>query len=158
MCLENKKSCKNAIKESATEIKNNIFFFSGSQELLTEEELKLLKEQNIYDYVILYTMKQISSITDTCITVINPNIHEYHKYIEAKRDEKLSKSNILINKYTDEIEVKTSKEDFKLYFCSEIINFTNGYELNLPEEHEKRISRLIEKITGEKDIHKTKKD
>ncbi len=98
MCLENKESCKNAIIESATEIKNNIYFFSGSQELLTEEELKFLKWQNIYDYVILDTMKQISSIADTCITIISPNIHkyyEYHKYIEAKKDEELSKLNIL---------------------------------------------------------------
>ncbi|MBP1926735.1 cellulose biosynthesis protein BcsQ [Sedimentibacter acidaminivorans] len=155
LCLENKESCKNAIKESATEIKNNIFFFSGSQELLTEKELKFLKEQDNFDYIILDTMEQIPSIADTCITVINPNIHEYHKYIEAKKDEELSKSNILINKYTDEIEFKTSIEDFKLYFCSEIINFTNSYELNLQEDNDNEISKLIEKITGEN--HKPRK-
>lgn len=77
MCLENKESCKNAIKESATEIKNSMFIFSGSQELLTEKELKFLKEQDNFDYIILDTMEQMLDIVDSCITVINPNIHEY---------------------------------------------------------------------------------
>jgi len=36
--------------------------------------------------------------------VTRDEYYEYHKYIEAKKDEELSKLNILINKYTDEIE------------------------------------------------------
>lgn len=154
MCLKNKESCKNAIKESATEIKKDLFLFSGSQDLLTEKEIKFLKEQDNFDYIILDTKEQMLDIADTCITVINPNIHEY---IEVKKNIELSKSNILINKYIDGIEFKTSTEDFKLYFCPEIINFTNGYELVTTEDNKKQILKLLDNILSEEQKHVMKK-
>lgn len=69
-----------------------------------------------------------------------------------KNSKGLSKSNILINKYIDEIEFKTSTEDFKLYFCPEVINFTNGYDLNLLEVNDTEIKKLLEKIIGEQTV------
>ena len=145
LCLENKETCKKAIKESATEIKDNIFFFSGSHELLSEKELICLKEQNIFDYIIVDTALLYNEFYDFSIMIINPNVHEYIEFHKLK----LANSILLVNKFINEIEFKISKDHFKLYFCSEIINFTNGYELVLPEENKKEIETLLMKITGE---------
>jgi len=145
LCLENKETCKKAIKESATEIKDNIYFFSGSHELLTEKELKCLKEQNIYDYIIVDTDEIYNEFYDFSIMIINPNVHEYIEFHKLK----LENSILIVNKFINDIEFKISKEYFKLYFCSEIINFTNGYELVLPEENKWEIEMLLLKITGE---------
>jgi len=146
MCLDNNESCKRAIKESAEELKKNLFFFSGSQELLTEKEIKFLKEINMFDYIIVDAFEQYNyEICDLVITVTNPNIQEY---FEAQKYNKTNNITV-INRYTNEIEFKISKDDFKLYFCAEIINFTNGYELKLPEENKKEVESLIEKIAEE---------
>lgn len=150
MCLDDKENCRHAIKESAVEIKKNLFFFSGSQDLLSEKELIFLKNINIFDYVIVDTSEQyFNEFIDLIITVINPNTQEY---IESQKYKELNKIT-LINKYSKKIEFKTIKEDFKLYFCEEIINFTNGYELNLQNENKKEVERLIEKITEEPNIN-----
>lgn len=152
-CLANKESCRRAIKESAAELKNNLYFFSGGNELLTKEEIQILKEQDIFEYIIFDAEKDISKEQSDCsITVINPNKYEY----EAAADTTTEKDLIVINRYA-ETELKVRKSDFKLCFCPEIINFGNGFELRLPEANEKEVIKVIERITGEKSGHNIKK-
>lgn len=163
-CLTNKESCRKAIKESATKLKKNLYFFSGNIELLTEEEIKILKDQDIFDYIISDTEVEIdNSFSDYIITVVNQNIYEYETATEKMNlvtsirfiDETFE-SIIIINRYSGDSEFKVNSNDFKLFFCPEIINFTNGYELNLPEDNEKEMKKVLEKITGEKLDIKTK--
>ena len=142
-CLADKESCGSAIKESASELKKNLYFFSGGNELLTVEEIQVLKEQDVFEYIIIDGEK--SELSDCSITVINPNKYEYESAVNAINEKDL----IVINRYA-ETELKVKKDDFKLYFCTEIINFVNGYELKLPEVNEKEVTRIIEMIAGEK--------
>jgi len=158
-CLVDKESCCQAIKESATELKRNLYFFSGGHELLAEEEIQILKEHGIFEYIILDSIAEISDeLSDFNISVVNTNVFEYktatEKLITA---EKISKCLIIINRYTENTEFKVNKQDFKLYFCPEITDFANGFELILPEESKKEIERIIEKITGDKSEVKNKK-
>lgn len=157
-CLDENQSCDRAIKDSATVPKNNLFFFSGRSSLLTEEEIKILKEKDIFDYIILDSKYEIdTSLPDFIITVVNQNVYEYETTTEKMNlvtsirfmDEKFE-SMIIINKYIENAEFKVKLKDFKLYFCPEIINFSNGYELALPLSNEIEIKKIIEKITGEK--------
>lgn len=151
-CLTNKESCSRAIKESAAELKKNLYFFSGGN-VLTEEEIQILKEQDIFEYIIFDAEKDINKEqSDYSITVVNPNTYEY----EAAVDTTTEKDLIVINRYA-EVELKVRKNDFKLYFCSELINFNNGYELRLPEANKKEVIKVIKRITGEKSDHNIKK-
>jgi CO dehydrogenase nickel-insertion accessory protein CooC1 len=163
-CIADKESCSRAIKESATKIKKNMFFFSGGYEPLTEEQIQILKELDIFDYIILDSEYEIdNSPPDFIITVVNQNVYEYETATKkmnlvtsVRFIDETFKSIIIINRYSGDTEFKVNSNYFKLYFCPEIINFANGYELNLPEENKKEIKRLIEKITGEKSEGKTK--
>lgn len=154
-CLSDKESCCRAIKESATEVKKNLYFFSGSHDLLTEEQMQLLKEQDIFDYIIMDSMVEVSDdISDINVIVVNQNTLEFN----AAAYHRITGSNkiIVINRYAENSEFKMKKE-FKLFFCPEIIDFANGFKLVLPEENEKEIERIIEKITGDKSVVKAKK-
>ncbi len=163
-CIDDVESCHRAIKDSAVVPKNNLFFFSGGSSLLTEEEIKILKEKNTFDYIILDSKYEIDGqLLDYNITVINPNMFEYE--IVTKEKESVMGIRfigetfeyiIVINRYSENTEFKVNAKDFKLFFCPEIINFTNGYELNLPEVNEKEVERIIEVITGEKTEKKVK--
>lgn len=149
-CLSDKESCRRAIKESATELKRNMYFFSGSHEMLTEEQIQILREQDIFEYLILDSRTEIDKdLYDFNISVVNPNRFEYETAAE------IDKNIVLINRYENS-EFKVSKRDFKLYFCPEIINFANGYEIHLPEINETEIKKIIERITGEKSDNKVK--
>ncbi len=153
-CLADKESCSRAIKESAAELKKNMYFFSGGHEPLAEEQIQILKELDIFNYIILDSGVEISSkLLDFNIIVVNQNTVEYNHaaYLRITGSGKL----IVINRYAENSEFKRNK-DFKLFFCAEIIDFANGFELVLPEENEKEIKRIIEKITGEKSEVKTK--
>lgn len=153
-CLSDKESCRRAIKESATELKKNMYFFSGGSEQLTEEQMQILKELDIYDYIILDSGVEISvELSDKNIIVVNQNTVEYN----AVAFKRVTGTNnlIVINRYTENSEFKR-KQDFKLYFCSEIIDFVNGFELVLPESNETEIKIIIETITGEKSDNKVK--
>lgn len=153
-CLADKESCSRAIKESATELKKNMYFFSGSNEPLTEEQIQVLKELDIFNYIILDSGVEISGeLSDKNIIVVNQNTVEYN----AAAFKRVTGSNnlIVINRYTENSEFKR-KQDLKLYFCSEIIDFANGFELALPESNETEIKKIIEKITGEKSDNKVK--
>ncbi len=144
-CLDDKDSCRRAIKESAAELKKNMYFFSGGNQPLTEEEITIMKEQEIFEYIILDSGDKISNeLSDFDITVVNPNKLEYE--MAAAYGENI----IIVNRYAENIEFKVNKQDFKLFFCPELINIANGYELILPEENEREIQKLIEKITGER--------
>lgn len=157
-CLDDNESCHRAIKDSAAIPKNNLFFFSGSSSLLTEEEIKILKEKDIFDYIILDSKYEIDGLLlDYNITVINPNMSEYETVTKEKESVmgirfigETFKYMIVINRYSENTEFKINAKDFKLFFCPEIINFTNGYKLKLPEVNEKEVERIIEVITGEK--------
>ncbi len=142
-CLNDKASCCRAIKESAAKLNKNLYFFSGSNELLTKDEIQIFKEQEIFEYIILDSGINVEQ-SDFEITVINPNRREY------EMTESSDKNIIVINRYAENTEFKVDAKDFKLYFCPEIINFPNGFFLTLPEENEKEIKKLIEKITGER--------
>lgn len=147
-CLADKDSCHRAIKESATELKKNMYFFSGGHEPLTEEQLQILKEQGIFDYIIIDSGVDVNNeLFNKNIIVVNQNTIEYN----AAAFKMVTDSNnlIVINRYTENSEFKR-KQDFKLYFCPEVIDFANGFELALPEENEKEIKKIIEKITGQK--------
>ena len=150
--LPDKATYCRAIKESASEIKKNLYFFSGSHELLAEEQIQLLKEQNIFEYIVLDSEVMINSeLSDYDISVINPNKFEYEMAATSE------KNIIVVNRYDENTELKVRKDDFKLYFCPELINFSNGYELNLPEVNEFEVSKFIEKITNKKGNTKIKK-
>lgn len=157
-CLADMKSCCRAIKESAAVLKKNLYFFSGGNSLLTEKEIQILKEQDIFDYIIFDSGVEISDeLPDFIITVVNPNVFEYEiatKDISMRTGIRFIgetfESMIIINRYTENTEFKVNAKDFKLYFCPEIINFVNGYKLNLSEVNEKEIKKLIDRITGEK--------
>lgn len=146
-CLIDKESCRKAIKECAAQLKKNLYFFSGGNELLTQEEIQVLKERDIFEYIIIDTEIYIGGkeLADCSITVINPNKYEY----EAAVNTAIEKDLIVINRYA-ETELKVRNSDFKLYFCPELINFANAYELKLPKNNEFEVNKLIEKITGEK--------
>ncbi len=157
-CLSDKESCHLAIKESATKLNKNLYFFSGGHEPLTEEEIQVLKEQDIFEYIIMDFGVEISDeLPDFIITVVNPNVFEYEtaaKDISMRTGIRFIgetfESMIVINRYSGNTEFKANSKDFKLFFCPEIINFTNGYELHLPESNETEINKIIEKITGQK--------
>jgi adenylate kinase family enzyme len=150
--LPDKATYCRAIKESASKIKKNLYFFSGSRELLAEEQIQLLKEQNIFEYIVLNSESMINSeLSDYDISVINQNKFEYEMAATSE------KNMIVINRYTENAEFKANQKDFKLYFCAEINNFTNGFELTLSEENEKEVNRIIERITGDKSQVKAKK-
>jgi deoxyadenosine/deoxycytidine kinase len=154
-CLADKESCRRAIKESATELKKNLYFFSGSNELLTEDEIQILKEQDIFDYIIMDSMVEVSDdISDINVIVVNQNTLEFN----AAAYHRITGSNkiIVINRYAENSEFKM-KQDFKLFFCPEIIDFANGFELVLPESNVKEIEKMIERITGDKAVVKAKK-
>lgn len=147
-CLSDRKSCCRAIKESAAVLKKNLYFFSGGNSLLTEKEIQILKELDIFNYIILDSGVEISSkLLDFNIIVVNQNTVEYNHaaYLRITASGKL----IVINRYAENSEFKRNK-DFKLFFCAEIIDFVNGYKLNLSEVNEKEIKKLIDRITGEK--------
>lgn len=147
-CLADEESCRRAIKESATKIKKNLYYFSGSQELLNEKEIQILKELHIFEYIILDSENcPDNEMFDFNIMVVNPSKFEYEMLIKPKE---ISKNLILINRYIENVEFIVNKQDFKFYFCPEIINYVNGYELNLPEVNETEIKKIIERITGEK--------
>lgn len=155
-CLEDKDSCHRAIKDSATELKKNMYFFSGGHEPLTEDQLQFLKEHDIFDYIIIDSGVDVNNeLFNKNIIVVNQNTFEY----SAAAFKIVTGSNniIIINRYTENSEFKR-KQDFKLYFCPEIIDFANGFELALPEENEKEIKKIIEEITNQKsdDIDNTK--
>jgi fructose-1-phosphate kinase PfkB-like protein len=140
-CLADKESCSRAIKESAAELKKNMYFFSGGNELLTEEEIQILKEHDIFEYIVLDTEIAISNeLLNYNIAVINPNKYEYENAIKSNTEKNI----IIVNRYV-ETELKVRKNDFKLYFCPEIINFTSGYELRLPEIDEKEVGKIIDR-------------
>lgn len=156
-CLSDKESCRIAIKESATKLKKNLYFFSGSNAILTEKEIQILKNQDIFEYIILDSGAEIDGhLSNFIITVVNPNITECkianEKLIAAKE---ICKCMIIINRYEDS-EFKANGHHFKLFFCPELISFANGYELHLPENNEIEIKKVLEKITGEKLELKTK--
>jgi len=152
-CLADKESCSRAIKESAAELKKNMYFFSGGNELLTEEEIQILKEQDIFEYIIFDSEFEIySELFDINIYVVNQNKYEYESAINATTEKDL----IVINRYA-EAELKVRKNDFKLYFCPEIINFTSGYELRLSEIDEKEVGKIIKRIAGDKPDNKVKR-
>lgn len=152
-CLVDKESCQRAIKESATKLKKNLYYFSGGHELLTEEQIRILKDQDIFEYIIMDAGVEISNkLSNNNIIVVNQNVVEYNAAFKRVND---TNNLIVINRYTENSEFKR-KQDLKLYFCSEIIDFANGFELALPEENEKEIKKLIEKITGEKKDNKVK--
>lgn len=147
-CLEDKDSCHRAIKESATELKKNMYFFSGGHEPLTEEQLQILKGLGIFDYIIIDSGVDVNNeLFNKNIIVVNQNTIEYN----AAAFKIITDTNnlIIINRYTENSEFK-GKQDFKLYFCPEIIDFSNGFELALPEENEKEIKRIIKEITDQK--------
>jgi len=146
-CLSDKESCHLAIKESATKLNKNLYFFSGGHEPLTEEEIQVLKEQDIFEYIILDSVIEIKNeVIDHNITVLNPNNFEYRVASD-------SKNIIIVNRYADNTEFKIRKQDFKLFFCPEIINFTNGYELHLPESSETEIKKILGKIADKSDVN-----
>ncbi len=153
-CLADKESCRRAIKESASELKKNLYFFSGGHELLSGEQIQILRGLDIFEYVILdFGVELSGEIADLNIIVVNQNTVEYNAAMYKKV--KGSNNVIVINRYSENSEFKV-KIDFKLYYCPEIINFANGFELALPEENDKEIKKLIEKITGEKTNNKVK--
>lgn len=153
-CLADKESCSRAIKESATELKKNLYFFSGSHEVLEEERIQMLKELDIFDYIIIDSGVNKTEYIDSNVIVVNQNSFEYNltisKYIKS------SNSLIVVNRYAEDAEFKV-KNDFKLYFCPEIVDFANGYELRLPEKNIAEVKKIIEAITGEKQLIGKKK-
>ncbi len=151
ICLADKESCRRAIKESAVELKKNLYFFLGSRELLTKKEINILKERDIFEYIIIDSESDIRyELFDYSVTVVNPNNSEYMIVSQSEyKSEGASNDIIIINRYTDNSEFKVKKQDFKLYFCAEIINFANGYELVLPEKNQTEIDKIIKEITGE---------
>ncbi len=157
-CLDDNESCHRAIKDSAVVPKNNLFFFSGGNSLLTEEEIKIFKEKDIFDYIILDSKHEIcGQLLDYNITVINPNMFEYETVTKEKESVmgirfigETFEYMIIINRYSPNTEFKVSDKDFKLSFCPEVIDFANGYELKLLEANDKEVERIVEVITGEK--------
>jgi len=159
-CLADKESCKRAIKESATELKKNLFFFSGGNELLTEEQIQMLKELDIFEVIIIDSGATKMECSDNNIIVVNQNSVEYNtvinEHITVSNNLIASSNLIVMNRYTEDAEFKV-KKDFKLYFCPEIIDFASGYELRLPEMNVAEVVKIIEAITGKKTERKIKK-
>ena len=163
-CIDDNQSCHSAIKDSAAIPKNNLFFFSGGISSLTEEEIKTLKDKDIFDYIILDSKYEIDEqILDYNITVINPNRYDYETITKEKELAsgigfigETFEHMIVVNRYSPNIEFKVNDKDFKLSFCPEIIDFANGYELKLPNENEKEVERIVESITGERSRKKVK--
>ncbi len=159
-CLTDKESCKRAIKESATEIKRNLCFFSGGHELLTEEKFQMLKELEIFDYIIIDSGAAKMKYPDNNIIVVNQSSAEYNtvinEYLTVATNLMSSTNLIVVNRYTEDAEFKV-KKDFKLYFCPEIVDFASGYELRLPDMNVAEVDKIIEAITGKKTERKVKK-
>ncbi|WMJ77875.1 DUF2075 domain-containing protein [Sedimentibacter sp. MB35-C1] len=157
-CLADKESCRKAIKESAAELRKNLYFFSGGNELLTEEQIQMLKELNIFEYIIIDSGTTKMEYPDYNIIVVNQNSAEYtviDEYITVSNCLRASNNLIVVNRYTEDAEFKV-KKDFKLYYCPEIVNFANGYELRLPEKNTSEVKKIIEAITGDKSEVKMK--
>lgn len=183
--LDAKNLTKDTLKLMATKINNNLDFIGGSTTSLIDntlkpEDLRVIREisNKTYDYIIIDNKfrtdfsENFLDVIDIPILVTMPSdTREYfNNLIKEKKDQEkfniknyIKQSLLVINFFNDEIVYEPDKKIidkariFKLNYSPNIINFCNGLKCQLDDVNELELTKLIEKITGQK-IEKQEKE